>query len=117
MVAACPAERFGGGQGGGEVASEAGEVREAAAGGGGEAASAVGHLLHAAAGAGQRWVLSEPEAVADDQPAPIGQARVQGRRQADVSHAAALRRARQERAAREAGTPTLGTPPALRTTA
>ncbi|MGC4918605.1 DciA family protein [Streptomyces albogriseolus] len=46
----------------------------------------------------------EPEPVADDQPAPIEQARIERRRQADVSHAAALRRARAERAAREAGT-------------
>ncbi|MFF9497252.1 hypothetical protein [Streptomyces flaveolus] len=46
----------------------------------------------------------EPEPVADDQPAPIEQARIERRHQADVSHAAALRRAREERAAREAGT-------------
>ncbi|MFE0886995.1 DciA family protein [Streptomyces rochei] len=46
----------------------------------------------------------EPEAAADDQPAPIEQARTERRRQADVSYAAALRRARAERAAREAGT-------------
>ncbi|MEV5454703.1 DciA family protein [Streptomyces sp. NPDC052535] len=48
--------------------------------------------------------FSEPEPEADDQPAPIEQARTERRRQADVSHAAALRRARAERAAREAGT-------------
>ncbi|MBB1242721.1 DUF721 domain-containing protein [Streptomyces durbertensis] len=41
----------------------------------------------------------EPEQVADDQPAPIEQARIERRRQADLSHAAALRRARAERAA------------------
>ncbi|MFD5473379.1 DciA family protein [Streptomyces sp. NPDC127105] len=46
----------------------------------------------------------EPEPAADDQPAPIEQARIERRRQADVSHAAALRQARAERAAREAGT-------------
>ncbi|GGR45925.1 hypothetical protein [Streptomyces netropsis] len=40
----------------------------------------------------------------DDQLAPIKQARVERRRQADVSHASALRRADAERAAREAGT-------------
>ncbi|MFD4260774.1 hypothetical protein ACFWR9_24905 [Streptomyces sp. NPDC058534] len=40
---------------------------------------------------------------ADDQLAPIGQARSERRRQADVSHAAAVRRARAECAAREAG--------------
>ncbi|MEV5886726.1 hypothetical protein AB0L74_29260 [Streptomyces sp. NPDC052020] len=44
----------------------------------------------------------EPEATADDQMAPIEQARIE-RRQADVSHSAALRRARAERAARRAG--------------
>ncbi|MFE9258522.1 DUF721 domain-containing protein [Streptomyces sp. NPDC006879] len=46
----------------------------------------------------------EPEQAAHDQPAPIEQARTERRRQADVSHAAALRRARAERAARQAGT-------------
>ncbi|WP_030990057.1 DciA family protein [Streptomyces sp. NRRL WC-3744] len=46
----------------------------------------------------------EPEQAADEQPAPIEQARSERRRQAEVSHAAALRRARAERAAREAGT-------------
>ncbi|WP_051705949.1 hypothetical protein [Streptomyces albus] len=45
-----------------------------------------------------------PEPVADDAPAPIEQARIERRRQTDVSHAAAVRRARAERAAREAGT-------------
>lgn len=43
------------------------------------------------------------DVVTDDAPAPIGQARTRRCRQADVSHAAALRRARQERAARAAG--------------
>ncbi|MGW3458298.1 DciA family protein [Streptomyces olivaceoviridis] len=46
----------------------------------------------------------EPEQAADEQPAPIEQARSERRRQAEVSHVAALRRARTERAAREAGT-------------
>ncbi|MCO8308835.1 DciA family protein [Streptomyces sp. RKCA744] len=46
----------------------------------------------------------EPEAAADDQSAPIEQARTERCREADVSRAAALRRARAERAAREAGT-------------
>ncbi|MFE2498834.1 DciA family protein [Streptomyces scopuliridis] len=46
----------------------------------------------------------EPEAAVDDQPAPIEQTRIERRRQADISHAAALRRARAERAARTAGT-------------
>ncbi|MFF4715207.1 hypothetical protein ACFY2V_28005 [Streptomyces eurythermus] len=36
--------------------------------------------------------------MADDQPAPIEQARLERRRQAVVSHAAALRRARVEKA-------------------
>lgn len=60
----------------------------------------------------------EPEPVADDAPAPIEQARTERRRQADVSHAAALRRARAERAARQAGTTAaVPQPPQLRTTA
>lgn len=42
--------------------------------------------------------------VREEAPAPIEQARTERRRQADASHAAALRRARAERAAREAGT-------------
>ncbi|MEU2608852.1 DciA family protein [Streptomyces albus] len=46
----------------------------------------------------------EPEPVADDAPAPIEQARASRRREADASHAAAVRRARAERAARQAGT-------------
>ncbi|MBL3668377.1 DUF721 domain-containing protein [Streptomyces sp. M2CJ-2] len=46
----------------------------------------------------------EAEEAADDQPAPIERARIERRRQADVSRAAALRRARAERAARQAGT-------------
>jgi hypothetical protein len=45
-----------------------------------------------------------PEPLADAQSAPIEQARIERRRQAGISHAAALRRARAERAAREAGT-------------
>ncbi|MFF8696747.1 DUF721 domain-containing protein [Streptomyces sp. NPDC015144] len=46
-----------------------------------------------------------PEPAAPDSaPAPIGQAHAERRRQADTSHTAALRRARAERAAREAGT-------------
>lgn len=51
-----------------------------------------------------RQAFPEPEQAADDQPTPIEQARTERRRQADVSHAAALRRARAERAARKAGT-------------
>lgn len=51
-----------------------------------------------------RRAFPETDVVPDDAPAPIDQARTQRRREADVSHAAALRRARAERAAREAGT-------------
>jgi hypothetical protein len=58
-----------------------------------------------------------PGTVPDDGPAPIEVARAQRRRQAAATEAAALRRARQERAARETGTPTVGQPAAMRTTA
>ncbi|MFC8009274.1 DciA family protein [Streptomyces cinereoruber] len=54
-----------------------------------------------------------PEAdvvVPGDAPAPIEQARAGRRRQADASHAAAVRRARAERAAKEAGTVAAVTP-------
>ncbi|MCX5388425.1 DciA family protein [Streptomyces sp. NBC_00083] len=51
-----------------------------------------------------RRAFPEADVVADDATAPIAAARAQRRHQADVSHAAALRRARAERAAREAGT-------------
>lgn len=51
-----------------------------------------------------RRAFPEPEAAAEDAPAPIEQARSERRRQADASHAAAVRRARAERAARAAGT-------------
>jgi hypothetical protein len=51
-----------------------------------------------------RRAFPETDVVPDDAPAPIAAARTQRRNQADVSHAAALRRARAERAAREAGT-------------
>ncbi|MFL9658712.1 DUF721 domain-containing protein [Streptomyces sp. PB17] len=64
-----------------------------------------------------RRAFPEPDAVADDAPAPMEQARAQRRRQASATEAAALRRARQERAAREVGTPTIGPPTALQTTA
>ncbi|MER5362444.1 DciA family protein [Streptomyces sp. NPDC002785] len=46
----------------------------------------------------------DTDVVPADAPAPIGQARAQRRRQAAATEAAALRRARAERAAREAGT-------------
>ncbi|UQI49872.1 DciA family protein (plasmid) [Streptomyces sp. HU2014] len=46
----------------------------------------------------------EPDVVADDAPAPIEQVRLARRRQAAASEAAALRRARADRAARNAGT-------------
>ncbi len=45
-----------------------------------------------------RRAFPEPPSVPDDAPAPIDQARVQRRRQAAMTEAAALRRARQERA-------------------
>jgi predicted nucleic acid-binding Zn ribbon protein len=51
-----------------------------------------------------RRAFPETDVVSDDPPAPIEQARTERRRQADVSHAAALRRARAERAAGETGT-------------
>lgn len=51
-----------------------------------------------------RRAFPEPETVSDAAPAPIAAARTQRRHQADASHAVALRRARAERAAREAGT-------------
>lgn len=57
-----------------------------------------------------RKAFPETGVVPDDAPAPIEQARTQRRREADVSHAAALRRARAERAAREAGTVAAVTP-------
>lgn len=65
-----------------------------------------------------RIAFPEPPAVPDDAPAPIDQARIQRRRQAAATEAAALRRARAERAARDAGTVAAGPQPtALRTTA
>ncbi|MGP3637243.1 DUF721 domain-containing protein [Streptomyces sp. 24-1644] len=48
-----------------------------------------------------RRAFPEPPAVPDDAPAPIDQARVQRRRQAAATEAAALRRARDEKAGRE----------------
>ncbi|MFI1607614.1 hypothetical protein ACH4YN_36800 [Streptomyces griseofuscus] len=50
-----------------------------------------------------RRAFPEPDAVPDDAPAPIEQARFERRRQTDASHADAVRRARAERAVREAG--------------
>jgi hypothetical protein len=66
-----------------------------------------------------RRAFPEPEEPAEDAPAPIEQARTERRRQADASHTAAVRRARAERAAREAGTVAAVTPEraALRTSA
>ncbi|MFD3808392.1 hypothetical protein ACFWTC_33535 [Streptomyces sp. NPDC058619] len=56
------------------------------------------------------WELSrrafpEPDGVPTDAPAPIDQARVQRRRQAAATEAAALRRARAEKAGREVAVP------------
>ncbi|MFE0580210.1 DUF721 domain-containing protein [Streptomyces sp. NPDC058874] len=66
-----------------------------------------------------RRAFPEPDVVpADGAPAPIEQGRAQRRRQAAATEAAALRRARQERAARELGTTAdLPRPTALRDTA
>ncbi|MGW7674385.1 DciA family protein [Streptomyces sp. NPDC054775] len=52
-----------------------------------------------------RRAFPEPEVVAEDAPAPIEQARVQRRRQAAATEAAALRRAREEKAGRPMATP------------
>ncbi|MFD8394334.1 hypothetical protein ACFV2N_35310 [Streptomyces sp. NPDC059680] len=46
-------------------------------------------------------LFPESEGLAADEPSPIGTARVRRRREADASHAAALRRARAERAGRQ----------------
>ncbi|MFE1028573.1 DciA family protein [Streptomyces sp. NPDC058818] len=64
-----------------------------------------------------RRAFPESDVVADDASVPMDQARAQRRRQTAATEAAALRRARQERAAREAWTPAIGPPTALRTTA
>ncbi|MEV6840870.1 DciA family protein [Streptomyces sp. NPDC051133] len=65
-----------------------------------------------------RRAFPEPGTASEDAPAPIAAARMQRRREADASHAAALRRARAERAARQAGTSDVAAEPApLRTTA
>lgn len=65
-----------------------------------------------------RRAFPEPDIVSGDAPAPIEQARAQHRRQAAATEAAALRRARQERAARKSGTAAaVPQPAALQTTA
>ncbi|MFE4577425.1 DciA family protein [Streptomyces chartreusis] len=64
-----------------------------------------------------RHAFPEPEASSDEQPAPIGAARVQRRRESDAIHALALRRAREERAAREKGTVLAPSPVPGRSTA
>ncbi|MEU9654387.1 DUF721 domain-containing protein [Streptomyces sp. NPDC048110] len=65
-----------------------------------------------------RRAFPEPDVVLDDAPAPIEQARAQRRRQAAATEATALRRAKAERAAREAGTAAaVPQSAALRTTA
>ncbi|MFD4543592.1 DUF721 domain-containing protein [Streptomyces bauhiniae] len=65
-----------------------------------------------------RRAFPEPDVVPDDVPGPIEQVRAQRRRLAAATEAAALRRARQERAIREAGTAAaVPQPTALRTTA
>lgn len=52
-----------------------------------------------------RRAFPEPDVVPDDAPAPIDQARVQRRRHAATTEAAALRRARDEKAGREVAVP------------
>ncbi|MGW5070203.1 DciA family protein [Streptomyces cyaneofuscatus] len=52
-----------------------------------------------------RRAFPEPDVAAADAPAPIDQARLQRRHQAAVTEAAALRRARAEKAGREVATP------------
>ncbi|MGW5401380.1 DUF721 domain-containing protein [Streptomyces sp. NPDC003952] len=52
-----------------------------------------------------RRAFPEPDVVPDDAPAPIEQARLQRRRQAAVTEAAALRRARAEKAGRTVAAP------------
>ncbi|MGW1776223.1 DciA family protein [Streptomyces sp. NPDC002104] len=66
-----------------------------------------------------RRAFPEPEVAVDDAPAPINAAHLQRRREAAATEAAALRRARAERAARQAGTAALvpNAPLPLRTTA
>lgn len=66
-----------------------------------------------------RRAFPETEAAVDDAPAPINAAHLQRRREAAATEAAALRRARAERAARQAGTAALvpAAPLPLRTTA
>ncbi len=54
-----------------------------------------------------RRAFPEPDTVPDDAPAPMKQARTERRRQADASHAAALRRARAERARRSSNPETV----------
>ncbi|WP_432095664.1 DciA family protein [Streptomyces sp. bgisy100] len=55
-----------------------------------------------------RRAFPEPDVVADDAPAPIEQARAQRRRQAAATEAAALRRAREEKAGRRTEPQRLG---------
>ncbi|MFJ9026265.1 hypothetical protein ACIRPU_40820 [Streptomyces sp. NPDC102259] len=65
-----------------------------------------------------RRAFPESDVVPDDAPARIEQVRAQRRRQDAATEAVALRRARKERAAREAGTAAaVPQPAALRTTA
>ncbi|MFG2841115.1 DciA family protein [Streptomyces zaomyceticus] len=65
-----------------------------------------------------RRAFREPNVVPDDAPASIEATRAQCRRQAAATEAAALRRARQERASRESGTSAdVPQPTALRDTA
>ncbi len=64
-----------------------------------------------------RRAFPEPDVIPGDAPAPIEQAHLQRRRQAAATEAAALRRARTERAARDAGTTAVPQQAGLRNTA
>ncbi|MYU23529.1 hypothetical protein [Streptomyces sp. SID8352] len=65
-----------------------------------------------------RRAFPEPEVPSDDQPAWVGTARIQRRRESEATRALALRRARAERAARQEQTVAgIAHPAALRTTA
>lgn len=65
-----------------------------------------------------RRAFPESETPSDDQPAPIETARLQRRRESEAARILALRRARAERTARQAGTSDVAVEPApLRTTA
>ncbi|MFF3358211.1 hypothetical protein ACFYWN_37650 [Streptomyces sp. NPDC002917] len=59
-----------------------------------------------------QWAFPEPETVPKDAPAPFATVRVRRRSEAASTEAAALRRARAERAAQQAGTAAVVADPA-----